>query len=59
MKLRPLIWAGVLVAVAFSLARALATHDGVGPLEYVVGIVLVVLLAGAALRAGRRAVGPG
>ena len=59
MKLRPLIWAGLLVAVAFSLARALATHDGVGPLEYVVGIVLVVLLAGAALRAGRRAVRTG
>ena len=59
MKLRPLIWAGVLVAVAFSLARALVTHDGVGRLEYVVGIALVVVLAGAALRAGRRAVGPG
>jgi len=58
-KLRQLIWAGLLVAVAFSLARALVTHDGVGPLEYIVGIALVVVLAGAALRAGRRAVGPG
>jgi hypothetical protein len=59
MKLRPLIWAGFLVAMAFSLARALATQDGVGPLEYIVGIALVVVLAGAALRAGRRAVRPG
>ena len=59
MKLRPLIWAGLLVAVAFSLARALVTHDGVGPLEYIVGIALVVVLAGAALRVGRRAIGPG
>jgi len=59
MKLRPLIWAGLLVAMAFSLARALATQDGVGPLEYIVGIALVVVLAGAALRAGRRAVRPG
>jgi hypothetical protein len=56
MKLRPLIWAGILAAVAFSLGRALVTHDGVGAIEYVVGIALVVLLAGAAFRAGRRAV---
>jgi membrane protein DedA with SNARE-associated domain len=56
MKLRPLIWAGILAAVAFSLGRALVTHDGVGALEYVVGIALVVLLAGAALDACRRAV---
>ena len=56
MKLRPLIWAGILAAVTLSLGRALVTHDGVGPLEYLVGIALVVLLAGAAFRAGRRAV---
>jgi hypothetical protein len=56
MRLRPLIWAGILAAVTFSLGRALVTHDGVGPLEYLVGIALVVLLAGAAFRAGRRAV---
>jgi hypothetical protein len=56
MKLRPLIWAGILAAVAFSVGRALVTHDGVGALEYVVGIALVVLLAGAALSAARRAV---
>ena len=56
MRLRPLIWAGILAAVTLSLGRALVTHDGVGPLEYLVGIALVVLLAGAAFRAGRRAV---
>jgi hypothetical protein len=56
MKLRPLIWAGILAVVTFSLGRALVTHDGIGPLEYLVGIALVVLLAGAAFRAGRRAV---
>jgi hypothetical protein len=58
MKLRPLIWGVLLAAAAFSLAQALVTHDGVGPLEYVVGVVLVVLLAAAAFRAGRRAVRP-
>jgi len=56
MRLRPLIWAGILAAVTLSLGRALVTHDGVGPLEYLAGIALVVLLAGAAFRAGRRAV---
>jgi hypothetical protein len=55
-KLRPLIWGILLAAAAFSLARALVTHDGVGPIEYVVGVTLVGLLAAAAVRAGRRAV---
>jgi hypothetical protein len=58
MKLRPLIWGLLLAAAAFSLARALATHDGVGVIEYVVGVALVVVLAAAAFRAGRRAVRP-
>ena len=57
MRLRPLIWALLLVAAAFSLAQALVTHDGVGAIEYLVGIAVVVLLAVAAFRAGRRAVG--
>ena len=59
MKLRPLIWGLLLAAAAFSLGRALVTHDGVGPFEYLVGIALVVVLAAAAVRAGRRAVGMG
>jgi len=58
MNLRPLIWALLLAAAAFSLGRALATHDGVGVLEYVVGIALVALLGIGALRAGRRAIHP-
>jgi hypothetical protein len=59
MKLRRLILPSLLAAAAFSLARALVTHDGVGPLEYVVGVALVALLAVAALSAGRRAIHPG
>ena len=59
MKLRPLIWGLLLAAAAFSLGRALATHDGVGILEYIVGIALVALLGIGALRAGRRAIRPG
>jgi hypothetical protein len=55
-KLRPLIWGLLLAAAAFSLARALVTHDGVGRIEYGVGVALVVVLAAAAVRAGRRAV---
>lgn len=56
MKLRPLIWGLLLAAAAFSLARALVTHDGVGPIEYVVGIALVALLAVGAFRAGSRSI---
>jgi hypothetical protein len=59
MRLRPLIFGLLLAAAAFSLGRALVTHDGVGALEYVVGIALVVGLSVAALRAGRRAIHPG
>jgi membrane protein DedA with SNARE-associated domain len=59
MKFRPLIWALLLAAAAFSMGRALVTHDGVGAIEYLVGIALVVLLAVAAFRAGRRAVRAG
>jgi hypothetical protein len=59
MKLRPLVWGVVLAALAFSVARALVTHDEVGVLEYVGGIALVALLAVAAFRAGRRAIHPG
>lgn len=57
MRLRPLIWGLLLAVAAYSLGRALVTRDGVGPFEYVVGVVLVALLAVAAFRAGRRAIG--
>ena len=59
MKLRPLIWGLLLAAAAVSLGKAILTHDGVGPVEYLVGTALVVLLAVAAFRAGRRATGAG
>ena len=57
MRFRPLIWGLLLVAAAFSLSQTLVIRHGVGPIEYVVGVVLVVLLAVGAFRAGRRAVG--
>jgi hypothetical protein len=49
-----LLSAAVLLVVAAALARALVTHDGVGPFEYAVSAVLIVLLLGAAVFAGRR-----
>jgi hypothetical protein len=51
------LFLGILVAyAAFSLSRALVTTDGVGPIEYVIGIALVAVLVVTALRATRRAV---
>jgi hypothetical protein len=49
MNFRTLVVAGLLVAMAFTLASALITRDGVGAVEWIVGIVAVVgllLLAG-------------
>jgi hypothetical protein len=56
MRLRSLLAAGLLAAAAWSLGRALATRDGVGPIEYAVGIVLVLLLCVSTARAVRRGV---
>jgi hypothetical protein len=56
MKLRRLFLIGCLVAAAWSLAVALATRDGVGPFEYVVGIAIVGGLLFAAVRMTRRAI---
>jgi hypothetical protein len=55
MRIRSAVWAALLAAAALSLGRALVTHDGVGPIEYAVGIALVVLLCLTAVRALRRA----
>jgi hypothetical protein len=55
-RLRPLILGLLFAAAAFSMGRALVTHDGVGVLEYVLGTALVVLLGIAAFRQGRRAI---
>jgi drug/metabolite transporter (DMT)-like permease len=49
MNFRTLVVVGLLVAMAFTLASALITRDGVGAVEWIVGIVVVVgllLLAG-------------
>jgi hypothetical protein len=54
-KIRTILLAGLLVAAAFALASALITHDGVGALEYVVGIVIVVGLVLYAARLTLRA----
>ena len=55
MRLLPLAAAVLLFAAAISLARAVVTREGVGTFEYVVSVVLLFVLLGAALDAGRRA----
>jgi hypothetical protein len=55
MNLRTLVVVGVLVAAAFALSSALVTHDGVGPIEWVVGIAIVVGLLLLAAQKSRRA----
>jgi hypothetical protein len=55
MNLRTLVVVGVLVAAAFALSSALVTHDGVGPIEWVVGIAVVVGLLLLAAQKSRRA----
>ena len=56
MRLGPLVAAGLLLAAALGLVRALVTHDGVGRLEWVVGVVLVAALAAGAARSARRSI---
>ncbi len=49
MNLRTLVVVGLLIAAAFALSSALVMHDGVGAVEWIVGIVIVIgllLLAG-------------
>jgi uncharacterized membrane protein (UPF0136 family) len=54
-NVRTILLAGLLVAAAFALASALITHDGVGAIEYIVGIAVVVGLVFFALRLTLRA----
>jgi hypothetical protein len=56
MRIWPLAGTGIAVAAAFALLRALLTHDGVGPLEYVAGAALLALLALASVRLARQTV---
>jgi hypothetical protein len=56
MRFRSLLLAILVAYAAVSLSRALVTTDGVGPIEYVIGIALTVVLVVTALRATRRAI---
>jgi len=55
MTFRTLVVVGLLVAMAFALSSALFTRDGVGAVEWVVGIVIVVGLLLLAAQKSRRA----
>ena len=55
MDLKRLFLAGLLVAAAAALSRALVTRHGVGPFEYATGALLVALLLRAAYAVSRRA----
>jgi hypothetical protein len=57
MKLRPLIFALLLMAMAFSLARALLSRDHVGGFEYLVGAALLAVMVLGVLRFSRQATG--
>ena len=55
MNFRTLVVVGLLVAMAFALSSALLTRDGVGAIEWVVGIVVVIGLLLLAAHKSRRA----
>ena len=55
MNFRTLAVVGLLVAMAFALSSALITRDGVGAIEWVVGIVVVIGLLLLAAHKSRRA----
>ena len=55
MNLRVLVLAVILVAAAFVLSRALVTHDGLGAIEWIAGIIIVLALLTLATSKSRRA----
>jgi hypothetical protein len=55
MRIRPLLLALVLVAVAGKLIQLGITREGVGPFEYLTLALLVALLLQSAFRLSRRA----
>jgi drug/metabolite transporter (DMT)-like permease len=55
MQLRTIAVVGLLIAAAFALSSALVTHDGVGAIEWIVGIVIVAGLVLLAAQTSRRA----
>jgi hypothetical protein len=44
----------LLAALAFDLARILITHDGVGPVEWIVGLVAIAVLVAGVIRVSRQ-----
>jgi hypothetical protein len=52
MRLAPLAKAFVFAAIGFSLARALLVHDGVGVVEWFVGLLVVGTLGAGAVHFG-------
>ena len=54
MNFRALLLTVLLGAAAFTVGRALVTHEEVGALEWVAGVILVLGLAFLALRTTRR-----
>jgi formate-dependent nitrite reductase membrane component NrfD len=57
--IRTLAVAALLVVAAATLARALVSRDGVGPAEWVAGVVIVLGLLYLALRVSRPGVSRG
>jgi protein-S-isoprenylcysteine O-methyltransferase Ste14 len=55
MKIRTIALVAVLVVIAFTMLEAMITRDGVGPIEYVTGALLVVALLALAVRVSRHA----
>ena len=55
MNLRTLVVVGVLIAVAFTVSSALVTREGVGAVEWIIGIAIVVGLLLLAAQKSRRA----
>ena len=55
MQLRTIVVVGLLIAAAFALSSALMTRDGVGAVEWMVGMVIVVGLLLLAAQTSRRA----
>ena len=54
MKPLPLIAGLVLIAATFDLGRALVTHSGVGPVEWVIGLGLIAVFAAGAMSFARQ-----
>jgi hypothetical protein len=56
MNFRRLLPPVLLLTLAFAIGRAVATRDGVGVVEYAIGIALIVVLLLGAIRMSRHAI---